>query len=258
MKNRFRDWLFMIWYWYVNKIDKNAEVLFMNFGYAEKPPAVKLEAKDEQNRYSIQLYHHLVSTIDLKDKDIVEIGCGRGGGLEFITRLFSPATAKGIDIDIRAVDFNNRHYRTDGLSFQQGDAQKIPMDDNTCDAVINVESSHRYPDFCKFLREVYRILRDDGYFLFTDFRYDFEIPFLQKDLKSSGLTLLNEEFITQQVVAALESDDGRRRELVEKLAPRVLQKTALNFAGTIGSETYNRFISGKYIYFKYILQKSNN
>ena len=61
--------------------------------------------------------------------------------------------------------------------------------------------------------------------------------------------------ITKEVVAALESDDERKRKLVKKLTPRMLQKTALNFAGTIGSETYNRFLSGKYEYFSYILKK---
>ena len=255
MKSKFRDWLFRVWYWYVNKIDKNAEILFMNFGYAETKPTIMLETHDECNRYSIQLYHHLTSAIDLRNKDITEIGCGRGGGLVYITKYFSPASAKGLDLDKNAIAFCNRHYALKGLSFIQGDAQKLPLGDNTCDVVINVESSHRYPDMNSFLREVYRILRLDGYFLFTDFRYDFEISIIQKELQSLGMTQLKEEFITQQVVAALELDDGRRRKLVEKLTPRFLHKTALNFAGTIGSETYNQFVSGKYVYFNYIFQK---
>jgi len=67
--------------------------------------------------------------------------------------------------------------------------------------------------------------------------------------------VLKERFINQEVVAALESDDERRRKLVKKLAPAFLHKTALNFAGTIGSETYNQFVSRKYIYFSYVLKK---
>lgn len=115
-----------------------------------------------------------------------------------------------------------------------------------------------YADMNLFLREVYRILRPDGYFLFTDFRYDFEIPFLQNELQSSGMSLSKEEFITQQVVTALELDDGRKRKLVEKLTPRFLHKTALNFAGTIGSETYKQLVSCKYVYFNYIFQKNRH
>ncbi len=251
-----REWIFRIWYWYINKSDKNAEILFMNYGHADLAPEINLDVKDESNRYSIQLYHYLASAIELQNKDIYEVGCGRGGGLDYIARHFSPASAMGIDLDRRAINFCNRHYSLESLSFSQGDAQKLPMGNNSCDVVINVESSHRYPDIDLFLKGVHRILRPGGYFLYTDFRYDFEIPLLQKELQSFGMSLIKEEFITQQVVTALELDDGRRRMLVKKLTPRFLHKTALDFAGAIGSETYNKFVSRKYVYFNYIFQKN--
>jgi hypothetical protein len=106
-----------------------------------------------------------------------------------------------------------------------------------------------------FLGEVSRILRKDGYFLFTDFRYDYEIEDMKKELETSGLTVLKERMITQEVVEALKLDDQRRRDLVKKLTPKFLHKIALNFAGTVGSETYNQFDTRKYIYFSYVLKK---
>ena len=255
MKNKFRDWLFRAWYWYVNKLDRNGEILFMNFGYDDASDSVELEDQDVGNRCSIQLYHHLASAVDLQGLEVAEIGCGRGGGLSFITKRFSPAAAVGIDLDRQAVAFCRRHYALKGLSFLQGDAQKIPLGTEVCDVVINVESSHRYPDMQKFLLEVNRILRPGGFFLYADFRYDYEIPALQKALTATGMSLLREKFITGQVVNALEGDDKRKRELVEKLAPRFLHKTALNFAGATGSRTYNQFVSGEYVYFSYVFQK---
>ncbi|MGE0089272.1 MAG: class I SAM-dependent methyltransferase [Bacteroidales bacterium] len=255
MKFNLREKIFRIWYWYVNKIDKNAEILFMNFGYHEKAQQISMNEKNEPNRYSVQLYHQLTSTAEIKNKDIVEIGCGRGGGLSYITENFSPASAIGIDLDKQAVSFCNEHYTSDGLSFLQEDAQKLCLADNCCDLVFNVESSHRYPDIKAFLGEVSRILRPEGSFLFTDFRYDYEIEDLKKELELSGMTVLKERFINKEVVAALELDDERKRKLVKKLAPRFLHKIALNFAGTIGSETYNQFASGKYVYFSYVLKK---
>jgi len=255
MKFNIRESLFRIWYWYVNKVDKNAEILFMNYGYSDKDQEIPMDEQNESDRYSIQLYHHLASATEIKNKDIVEIGCGRGGGLSYITENFSPASAKGVDLDKQAVSFCNRHYTLDGLSFLQGDAQKLSLENHTCDVVINVESSHRYSDMTAFLGEVSRILRPGGYFLFTDFRYDHEIENMKKELELSGMTVLKERFINREVVAALELDDERRRKLVKKLAPGFLHKVALNFAGTIGSETYNRFASHTYIYFSYVLKK---
>lgn len=255
MRINFREGLFRIWYWYVNKKDKNAEILFLNFGYSDKNQQIVLEEQNEQNRYPIQLYHHLAIATDLTNKDIVEIGCGRGGGLSYITKKFSPASAKGIDLNKQAVSFCNRFYTLNGLTFSQGDAQKLSLENNICDVVINVESSHRYPDITAFLREVSRILRPNGHFLFTDFRYDHEMEDMKKHLESSGMIILKERFINPEVISALELDDKRKRKLVEKLAPGFLHKLALNFAGTIGSETYNQFTSSKYVYFSYVLKK---
>ncbi|MFH1298060.1 MAG: class I SAM-dependent methyltransferase [Bacteroidota bacterium] len=255
MKFSIWEWLFRIWYWYVNKVDKHAEILFMNYGYSDKDQEILLDEQNEPNRYSIQLYHHLASVTEIRNKDIVEIGCGRGGGLSYITKNFSPASAKGVDRCKQAVSFCNRHYSMDGLSFLQGDAQHLCLENNTCDVVINLESSHRYQDMKAFLGEVYRILRPGGYFLFADFRYNNEIEEMKKELKLSGMTLLTERMINQEVVAALELDDARRRKLVKKLTPGFLHKTALNFGGTIGSKTYDKLASHKFVYFSYVLKK---
>ncbi|MHC1702620.1 MAG: class I SAM-dependent methyltransferase [Tenuifilaceae bacterium] len=256
MKINFRKWLFRTWYWYVNNVDKKGEVQFMNYGYSEKDEEIPLEVHDEPNRYSIQLYHQLAKTLNLKDKSIVEVGCGRGGGLSYITRKFETKYALGIDLDKTAIEFCNKQHAHKALSFMQGDAQKLPLSDNSCDVVLNVESSHRYPDIDQFLSEVKRILRPEGHFLLTDFRYDYEMEEFKKIIDRSGLQLISEKYITKEVVAALEMDDKRKREIVYRLAPRFLHKTALNFAGAVGSKTYNQFFTRKYEYFNYVLKKN--
>ncbi len=256
MKFNFREILFRTWYWYVNKADKNAEIVFMNYGYGGKDHHIPLEEHNEPNRYSIQLYHYLADQVEIKNKNIVEIGCGRGGGLSYITGKFSPSSAKGIDLVKKAVLFCNRHHKLEGLSFSQGDAQNLSLENNTCDVVINVESSHRYPSMSSFLKEVSRILRPEGHFLFTDFRYNHEMDELRKELENSGMAVLKERYINREVVEALRMDDERKRKLVKKLAPWFLHKTALNFAGAIGSDTYNQFASQKYIYFSYVLKNA--
>ncbi len=255
MKFNFRESLFQIWYWYVNKVDKKAEILFMNYGYNDKDQQAEMGKENESDRYSIQLYRHLADEVTLKNKAIVEIGCGRGGGLSYITKSFLPDSAIGIDLDKKAVEFCNRNYTSKGLSFFQGDAQDLNLENDTCDVVFNVESSHRYPDMKAFLGEVSRILKPEGHFLFTDFRYDYEIEDLKKDLELSKMTVVKEKIINREVVDALKLDDERKRKLVKKLVPKILHKIALNFAGTIGSTTYNQIDSQEYVYFSYVLKK---
>src|SRR5918998_1758432 len=74
----------IIWGWYqtLSIFDKDALMPFMNYGYAladtpDTPP--ELRPEDEPHRYSIQLYERVPGAIDLRDKDLLEVGCGPGG-----------------------------------------------------------------------------------------------------------------------------------------------------------------------------------
>lgn len=256
MKRLIKEWGFRKWYWYVSRTDKNADVIFMNYGYWFDDEQIPIGDEDEKNRVSIQLYHKLVSFIELEGLDICEIGSGRGGGLSYIHKNFNPNKTIGLDLNKRAIDFCNNFYKMDGLSFVQGDAQNLPFDNEMFDVVINTESSHRYPKFTSFLNETYRCLKPGGHLLLTDFRFDHEVEATQNDITNSDFKTIHQEIITQNVVNALKADDNRRRELVKKLVPKILHKTALNFAGAVGSDTFNKFSENKYVYFLYVLKKN--
>lgn len=227
----------------------------MNFGYWYDDEQIPLTEGDEKNRVSIQLYHKLTSFMDMAGLDICEIGSGRGGGLAYIHKYFKPKKTYGLDLNQRAVEFCNNYYNLDGLRFVQGDAQKLPFENDVFDVMINVESSHRYAHFDTFLKEVFRCLKPGGHFLLTDFRFDYEMEATQSHIKNSDLKVTHHEIITKNVIDALKADDERRRNLVKKLVPGILQKAALNFAGVVGSDTYKRFCNGKYVYFMYVLKK---
>ena len=243
-----------ILYWYISRIDKKGEVTFLNYGYANgKGPELKKE--DEKNRYPIQLYHHIANSIQLKDLDVLEVGCGRGGGASYIARYLSPKSVKGIDICRKAIDFCKQHYFIKHLSFCYGNALNLPCENDSFDAVINIESSHRYADMAQFLQEVYRVLKHGGYFLFADLRYQQSIANLKNRFKNAGLKIIKEETITQNVVKALRLDHERRIELVERLAPRFFHRFSKEFAGTKETALYKSLVSGKKEYLHYVLKK---
>lgn len=163
----------------------------------------------------------------------------------------------GIDKDPSAVNFCNKFWGKPGLSFMQGDAQSLPLPDNSFDVIINVESSHRYEDLTRFLGEVKRLLRPNGIFLLTDFRGKDQMPELLGHFDGSGLQITGNDNVTPQVVKALELDDKRRRDLVKNLIPPFLRGIALNFSGAKGSPTYRSFASGRWIYFNYFFRKTH-
>jgi ubiquinone/menaquinone biosynthesis C-methylase UbiE len=227
----------------------------MNYGYHDSSEQLELHTNDEINRYSIQLYHRLAKMTDIKDKNIVEIGSGRGGGIAYIAQQFSPAKALGIDLNAKAAKFGNSYYNIKGLSFKQGDAQKLDIADNSIDIFFNVESSHRYPNMELFLNEVYRCLKSGGHFLYTDFRYQYEMVDLIHLLSKYNFVKFDEQYINKQVIKALEMDTARREALVNKHVPRFLRKQIHDFAGNVGSPTYNHLKNGGMIYFVFCYQK---
>jgi ubiquinone/menaquinone biosynthesis C-methylase UbiE len=250
-----RNIFFKIWYWYISTIDKNAEVIFMNFGYSNKGEKVILDDDDEKNRYSIQLYHHTATGIDMQGKSVLEVGCGRGGGLSYVARYLKPSNIVGVDLNPKAIQFCKEHFKSDNVSFIQANAQELPFENDAFDVVLNVESSHRYPSIDLFFSEVHRVLKPGGNFLFTDFRNNQKVEELEQQLKLSGLQIVSREDITENVVEALTLANPDREKLIKKLAPRFLHELCRNFAATVGSPVYKKFSAKELVYIYYILKK---
>jgi ubiquinone/menaquinone biosynthesis C-methylase UbiE len=240
----FRRAMMRTWYEALVVIDRQKQITFMNYGYAEVEGTGKtlvLPATDDANRYAIQMYHQVAGAIDLRDKDVVEIGSGRGGGAAYVNRTFKPKLMLGVDISKKAVGFCNEYYSNKGLTFAQGDAENIPLPDNSVDVAINIESSHCYGSMERFVKEVHRVLRPEGYFLFADHRDVDQVPILQQQFEDAGFKLVTELDITPMVVKALQLDDARKQKLIGDSCPWWLRSEAAEFAARVGTRTYESF-----------------
>lgn len=256
MKEKIKNIFFRIWYWYISTVDKNAEVIFMNYGFSKENYSLNLPENHEKHRYSIQLYDFIASGVEIKDKSILEIGCGRGGGLSYINRTYKPKSAIGIDLNQKAINFCKSFYHGENITFKQGDAQILNFSDNCFDVVINVESSHRYPEVDKFINEVNRVLKPGGFFLFTDFRHKSKLEELNEHLDKTTFQQVHNEYITPHVLEALQLSTDDRITLINKLAPFFLRELGKKFAATKGTPTYMKFFTAEWEYFFMILQKN--
>jgi ubiquinone/menaquinone biosynthesis C-methylase UbiE len=243
------------WYGFVSRSDKENELTFMNYGY-DNGRRISLKQEDEKNRYQIQLYDKIAKAIpgDLEDLNILEVGCGRGGGANYIAEYLQPKSLSGIDLCEPAIAFCKKQ-NTRGVSFMPGDAMQIPAPEESFDAVINVESSHRYPDMPKFLREVHRVLKSGGYFSFVDFRATGLLFTLDAQMKDSQMHVVEREVVTPGVLRAMKLDNSRKLDLIKRLVPRVLHKPAREFASIIGSASYESLKNHEREYVRYLLRK---
>jgi SAM-dependent methyltransferase len=246
------------WYGYFSALDKDARVLGMNYGYAclNHAPPLELLPEEEQDRYQLQMYHHLASAVPWEGRDALEVGSGRGGGASYIVRRFRPRSFVGLDLCRNAVDFCSNHYHRPGLSFRQGNAEALPFADGCFDVVLNVESSLYYPHVPVFLGEVSRVLRGDGYFVYADMRYMEEVPEWREQLKASGLSILAEQDITPNVIRALTLDVARKRGLIDRHVPGIFKPFFKTFTGLNGlSLSQDQPRIGERVYLSFLLRK---
>jgi len=250
-----------MWYEYLSGLDRDADMIFMNYGWASldsEAEPLTLRPEDESNRFCIQLYHRVASAVDLRGLDVLEVGCGRGGGAAHVARYLGPRSMTGLDLTAKAIKFCQQHYAIPGLTFVQGDAEALEFDAEAFDVVLNVESSHCYASMSKFLLGVHHVLKPGGHFLFADLRNKERIETLRQQFKDSGLTVLREETINNNVVKALELDNARKEALIRRKVPRVFLRLFREFAGMEGTSSRNAsFRTGDWVYLLSVLRKES-
>lgn len=241
------------WYNYLSRKDINTQnLLLMNYGYVNEQE-IHLEGVEEKYRSRIQLFHHVVKDVDLAGKRIIEIGCGHGGGIAYLTEKFNPAIAVGLDFSKRAIDFCKDYHSFDNLKFVHGNAESLLFNDESFDIIINIESSHCYNSVQSFFKEVYRVLCPGGYFLFADFRPK-HMMHLQ-ELDTVGFRMIKKEDITAGVIRAMQVDHLWKMNEIKENVSGFLQRLFLRFCGTADSPMYMKFQSGRLRYFNYTLVK---
>lgn len=241
--------LWKLWYTRFSKKIKDSKLKFMNYGYSSKELLINLPSSEEINRYPTQLYHYLATQTCLKNQDVLEIGSGRGGGAFYIATIFQPRKMVGIDISPSAIQLCNKLYNLENLEFCTGDAQKLAFEDNSFDVVINVESSHCYPDMSLFLKEVKRVLKPEGYFLFTDLRRTHLLEDMFLKFEKLNFKLQDKEDITENILDALNLMTEDRKNMIAENYPSFLHNIFESFAAVKGSKMYNSFSER---YFSYV------
>jgi ubiquinone/menaquinone biosynthesis C-methylase UbiE len=227
-----------------------------NYGFAPADPD-----DPAPDRFQRQMYRELLQM--LRDKRpalppgarLVEVSCGRGGGLRAFLDAAGPGAfqATGLDVAASAISYCQGSYegRSD-VSFVEGNAMALPFEDASIDVLLNVEASNDYPDRPRFFSEVRRVLRPNGLFLYADTEKAKHAGRMASELEAAGFRFALRD-ITANVAEACRLDTPRRREVIRSRAPlparMLLGKELGNYAAIEGSTKYQRFVSGERRYY---------
>ncbi len=251
LQNRLWKW----WYQKLSKSHNKKDFRFMNYGFIDNSPPL-LTPEDEPYRLFIQLYHMNIRNVELSDRNVLEVGSGRGGGASWIAKSMQPSSLTGVDFSGEAVSLCNNWYKDQmNLTFIEGNAEDLPFSDSSFDIVYNVESSHCYGNMSKFVQEAFRVLRDGGSFCWTDFRDDKTMELTEQKFLDAGFTIISKKDITQEVLDALDSINDAKKERIGELVPKSIRRSFETFAGVQGTPVYEAFKDQKLKYFCFQMSK---
>lgn len=119
------------WYNLLTSNVANNKITFMNYGYVDLEQDIKplLSEYKQEEVYCARLYQHVANAIPLNRLDVLEVGCGRGGGSSYITRYLHPKTMTGVDFSERNIKFCQKNHVIPQLNFCIGDAESLEFAD---------------------------------------------------------------------------------------------------------------------------------
>lgn len=249
----------LVWRGFYSAFDRildwtgNAEFDTMNWGFAADPQA----AVEHPRELHLALYRRVLGEPAL-DTELLEVGSGRGGGA-FALFERGHRYITGLDLNPRHVArCQARAARLDTdprPQFVVGTAQSMPFADRAFDVVLNVESSHCYPDFDAFVAECHRVLRPGGCLRWCDFRTRDECDrLLARFAADPRWQLVEHEDLTPAILRACDRltpwYEARLR-AVRWLPP--VHEVLRNFACVRGSRNYRKFAGGEWVYARLVL-----
>ena len=162
-------------------------------------------------------------------EDALDVGCGTGPVIALLAEKYPEKHFVGLDITPAMINA----AQAKGLSnaeFVVGDAEDLPFDDSSFDAVLCSNSFHHYPNPEAFLREARRVLRSGGKLILRDYTSNdlvvwlmntFELPLARLAGHGDVQILKVSEFrelveAAGLVVEKLEAQKGFRAHLVAR------------------------------------------
>ena len=149
----------------------------------------------------------------------LEIGPGPGYlGLEWLKKT-EGTTLRALEISADMIKMAEKNAREYGLQnrvkYVEGDAQKMPFEDNTFDGVFTNGSLHEWSQPNRIFNEVYRCLKPGGKYLISDMRRDMN-PLVKwflklmtkpKEIRPGLISSINASYTVQETPSILSKTD---------------------------------------------------
>nr|VFJ64741.1 MAG: Methyltransferase domain-containing protein [Candidatus Kentron sp. FW] len=115
------------------------------------------------NQEKFAFYEKVLSERGIVDVDMVDVGCGRGGFVNWLVRAGWGGACYGVDVDTRSMPIDPEKGK--GPLFMDGGALNLPFESQSLDLLTYFHVLEHVHDTRSLLKEAARVLRSDGYIL---------------------------------------------------------------------------------------------
>lgn len=134
----------------------------------------------------------LLGMVDIPAESLcLEIGAGFAWGILGLIRYCGVTRVVATDYDVAVLPvaraYLDRHGITSRVALSQADARHLPFPDGTFDVVLALHVLHHVFGYRQALREIGRVTRSGGHFLFIDLVRPSWTPPLRKWVPPDGL-----------------------------------------------------------------------
>jgi len=107
----------------------------------------------------------ITKLVDLRDKKIVDVGCGEGVWLNQFAKFTAKENVFGSDLDPESLAIAKQNSNLDPQNLVQSPAEELPWDDDTFDIVFSNEVLEHVTYNDQSVAEAVRVLRPGGKFI---------------------------------------------------------------------------------------------
>lgn len=118
-------------------------------------------AKFMQDLYFYALARYQLASCYVKDKVVLDAGCGAGYGAEALAKAGAKKVF-GVDIAPNSIQYCRENYSRQNLTFKIGDAARLDFRDNFFDLIVAFETIEHIKDYRQAISEFYRVLKPGG------------------------------------------------------------------------------------------------
>jgi ubiquinone/menaquinone biosynthesis C-methylase UbiE len=172
-----------------------------NHGYFDDTYVLKQEDKDFP--YQIISYLNLFDNINIKNKNILDIGCGFGRGTYCLKKYFN-CNIMGTDINKNFIQHAFDKYKE--ITFIVDDFLNTKLKENEYDIIVSNCSSHFFYNRDKFYLNLIKILKNKGIILITDIFTKESINILENKLSKNNLKIKKKIDISNQTIKSMQYD----------------------------------------------------